>query len=412
MEKICFLVCQYGKEVNGGAEYHCRMLAERLVDDYEVDVLTSKTINYSTFEPYYTNEKESLNGVNILRFDCEPYNADVHQNWRKKTKFSRKIRRNLYRLGILETLSNIIPKWDLGIENEEKLMKSHGFYSTSLLSYLESHQKDYKAIICFTYLYPHTVFGSRVAPNKTILIPTVHNDSDIFRSIQTHVFTEVKHIGFNTIEERDFSYKIFGNKMSNNSIIAVGVETDTEHEIPFQQLKEKFHLSENYIHYFGRVCVSKMEKLIPWFINYKSKYPSDLKLVLTGRLFQEKIVHPDIIYTGFVTDEEKIGLIKNSRLIINPSKNESLSLLLLEAMNLGKTVLVNAKSDVMKAHAIRSDFAAEYYTNETDFQNKIQKYISHPNLIALNKSKAMAYVEENYNWQLIINRLKNLISSI
>lgn len=63
MDKICFLVCQYGKEVNGGAEYHCKMLAERLVGDFQVDILTTKTINYHTFEPYYKNNQETINGV-------------------------------------------------------------------------------------------------------------------------------------------------------------------------------------------------------------------------------------------------------------------------------------------------------------------------------------------------------------
>ena len=38
-DKIAFVVVRYGADINGGAEYHCRMLAERLVDDYDVEVL-------------------------------------------------------------------------------------------------------------------------------------------------------------------------------------------------------------------------------------------------------------------------------------------------------------------------------------------------------------------------------------
>ena len=34
-EKVAFVVVRYGKNINGGAEYHCQMLAERLVSDYD-----------------------------------------------------------------------------------------------------------------------------------------------------------------------------------------------------------------------------------------------------------------------------------------------------------------------------------------------------------------------------------------
>ena len=42
-EKVAFVVVRYGKNINGGAEYHCQMLAERLVSDYEVEVPVSYT---------------------------------------------------------------------------------------------------------------------------------------------------------------------------------------------------------------------------------------------------------------------------------------------------------------------------------------------------------------------------------
>ena len=40
-KKVAFVIIRYGAEVNGGAEAHCRMLAERLVPYYDVEVLTT-----------------------------------------------------------------------------------------------------------------------------------------------------------------------------------------------------------------------------------------------------------------------------------------------------------------------------------------------------------------------------------
>ncbi|MFZ4863551.1 glycosyltransferase [Sphingobacterium sp. Mn56C] len=412
MERICFLVCQYGMEVNGGAEYHCRMLAERLKDDYHVDVLTSKMINYHSFEPFYSNNNEMLNGVNIIRFDCEPYNDKLFKNFKKKTKITRKFRRTLFRMGILKYVANLFPIWSWGLKTEEELAKHHGFYSPQMLEYLEKNKDKYKAIIPISYHNPHAIFGSRIAPEKTILIPTIHNESDAFRGIQTKLFTSVKHIAFNTEEEENLSRNIYGKHMSASSIVAVGIETDFEQTVSEDSIRQKFNLPPRYIHYFGRICDSKMDKLIPWFVNYKKQYPSDIKLVLTGRIFQKKVNLPDIQYTGFVSDEEKIVLIKNATLIINPSKNESLSLLLLEAMNLGKTVIVNSKSDVMKGHALKSGFATEYYLKEKDFQKVLNKYLDNPELIEKNKERAKNYVKTNYHWPNILNRLKILIDSM
>lgn len=67
-EKIAFVVVRYGKDINGGAEYHCRMLAERLVNDYDVEVLTTCVKNYVTGENEYPEGKETLNGVLVRRF--------------------------------------------------------------------------------------------------------------------------------------------------------------------------------------------------------------------------------------------------------------------------------------------------------------------------------------------------------
>ena len=41
MKKIAFINVRYGAGINGGSEVHCRMLAERLRDKYDVEGLTT-----------------------------------------------------------------------------------------------------------------------------------------------------------------------------------------------------------------------------------------------------------------------------------------------------------------------------------------------------------------------------------
>ena len=65
-KKILFVVQRYGEDVNGGAEYHCRVLAEHLLELYDVDVVTSCARNYTPWDNFYKPGKEKINGINVI----------------------------------------------------------------------------------------------------------------------------------------------------------------------------------------------------------------------------------------------------------------------------------------------------------------------------------------------------------
>ena len=75
VKKIAIVNQRYGLEVNGGSELYTRQLAEKLTAVYEVDVITTKALDYSLWENYYEKDREVINGVNVLRFDVERLRA-------------------------------------------------------------------------------------------------------------------------------------------------------------------------------------------------------------------------------------------------------------------------------------------------------------------------------------------------
>lgn len=85
-EKIAFIIVRYGENINGGAEVHCQMLAERLLPYYEVEVLTTTIRAFNHPDQDYTEGVSSWNGVTIRRFKPQPIDQEQFRPFRKNTR--------------------------------------------------------------------------------------------------------------------------------------------------------------------------------------------------------------------------------------------------------------------------------------------------------------------------------------
>src|SRR5262249_45806805 len=147
--KIAFIIQRYGAEVLGGSEQLCRLLAERLAANHDVDVLTTCARDYITWQNEYPEGADRIKGVVVRRFatartrDLESFNA-----------FSDRI------FGRPHTR-----------QDEMEWLKEQGPWCPNLVEYLKRHQQQYDVLIFFTYLYAPTVLGLEVAPQRSILVP-------------------------------------------------------------------------------------------------------------------------------------------------------------------------------------------------------------------------------------------------
>lgn len=411
--KIAFVTIRYGKDVNGGAEYHCRMLAERLAEDYEVEVLTTCVRNYNAGINELPEGEEMLNGVLVRRFKAAPIDGDNHGQYSRKEKSVRKLRRFLFRIGLLRYIATLYPVWTWKREAEINAFKSYRFYSPNMCDFVRNNKGEYKVFIPVNMAESTTYFTALEVPEKTILIPTMHNQSVFFKAAQTEVMTKVAYVGFSALAEQQLAEHTFGRRMSSHGIISVGVET--ANLASWEVTQGKYKLPEDYLLYIGRVTSGKTGSIFEYFDEYKKRYKqSSLKLVLVGGIDanQQPSQTSDIFYTGFVSDEEKMVILQHAKIVVNPSKFESLSLMLLEAMSQGKSVLVNGCCAVLKEHCIKSDHAALYYTSKKSFISKLHLLDNSSELRGQMGRKAQKYVKEYYDWTIILNRLKNQIETI
>lgn len=388
MKKIAFVVHRYGLDVNGGAEYHCRVLAEHMLSRYEVDILTSCAINNLPWDNTYEEGLEKINQVNVYRFPVEKMRNDI----------------------LFEELSKKVGKGEKEIE--EEWIDQMGPCCPSFIPFLKKNADQYEAVIFFTYAFYFTVKGMGLHLKNSILLPTAHDDASVRLPIYRHVFQSPAAFLYNSVEEREFIIKNFHTETKPSRLTCVGIDIpETQTYILPDRLNS---YKENYIVYVGRVSNGKnFSELNRDFIEYKRRNPSQLKLVVIGRIDDRMnlIYSEDIIYAGFVTDEEKTAVIANARLLVMPSIYESLSLVILESMAAGRPVLVNGRCAVLKGQCIRSN-AGLYYTNFFEFEAGMNYILSNKEAYRQMCENGLAFVKANYNWDKVTADISSLIEEI
>lgn len=388
MEKICFIVQRYGLEVNGGAELHCRQLAEHMLTYYDhIDVLTSKAIDYMTWKDEYKKEEEIINGVHVKRFSVtHKRNADE-----------------------FNSINQLVYDGCLPREREEEWVDKQGPALPDLCKYLREHKEEYKAFIFFTYLYYPTVMGIKEVADKAIVIPTAHDEPFLKMQIFKNVFNLPKAFLYNTEEERQLVNRKFHNENIPSKLGGVGVELPAD--INADRFKHKYKL-DKFIVYVGRIDEGKnCNQLFDHFQEYKKRNNQDIKLVLMGKPVIPIPKNNDIISLGFVDDQDKFDGIAAAEVLVLPSRFESLSMVVLEAMSVDTLVLVNGECEVLKGHCTKSN-GALYYKNYFEFEGALNYLLTHPVETNVMKQNAKAYVHDNYRWDVITKRLEELIQLI
>lgn len=412
MDKIAIVVQRYSEDINGGAELHARLLAERLGKIYNVDVLTSCANDYLSWDNYYQDGCEIINGINVIRFPSEKKDIKAFK------KLSRYFYRNYHfgrtRFNIVNFPYLLFKKWQYKLrKNHDQLFEEwiirQGPLSKQLIEYLADNKSKYSAFIFFTYLYYPTYIGLQKVAEKSILIPTAHDEPPFYFSGFKKLFSSAQFIMYNTASEKELVESTYKETMNIKSDIAgVGFES------PEFDKKIKPPIDSDYFVYIGRIDVNKgCKNLIEYFEYFNKTENKDIKLVLIGKDYMNSPKSSDkIIYAGYIDEQEKLSYLNYAKGLIIPSQYESLSMVTLEAMTIGKPVIANGKCDVLKKHIEVSKAGVVFY-DRNDFCESLSRILS----LSEDEQKIVAnngrsYVEKNYQWSGIIGKFKNAIDYV
>ena len=408
--KIGLIVQRYGRQVNGGAEVLARMVAEKLALKYDVTVLTSRALDYHFWEPELPEGQSEENGVKIIRFDHKPRAAAKKVHRLKRKYRGRLLYQKLYRLiGEPSWYLKLFPSAEVREKEGLLWVENQGPAMYGLVKYLEKNEHEYDAFIFVTYLYYPSVLGLLTVPHKSIFIPTMHDEQPAYFPIFKKTMRAPRSLMFLTESEKIFSNRLFNIADIRQDVMSVGIDAVDDQKN--SEVIKKFNIKGKYIIYVGRIDAAKgCKDLLKSFVNFTNNNKESITLVLAGKNMIEAAVNENIIYAGFVTDNEKEQLMKHAEALIIPSKYESLSLVVLESFACKVPVIANGECEVLKDHIVNSN-GGWTYTNETEFTDVLKKVLEGSE----NEKKGLngyEYVTNNYSWQNAMTVFDNAIDFV
>ena len=386
--RIAFIVQRYGQEILGGSEYHCRLIAERMAVHHDVEVLTTCARDYITWANDYPEGTQQINGVTVRRFvnartrDIDAFNK--YSEWIFHNPHTR--------------------------DDELSWLEQQGPWCPALLEYLADHSRSYDAVIFFTYLYAPTVLGLEVAPERSILAPTAHNEPAIHLGIYREMFQRPRAIAYNTEVEKAFLKATFDIRAVAEETIGCGVDL----------LVSKTHSGDGgrnglpdgpFLLYGGRIDPGKgCDQLIDFFGEYKDGGGPATLLLMGAKLMPLPDV-PWVQYAGLLSESDRLRALEAATIVVVPSPFESLSLLALEGMAVGNPVLCNAHADVLVEHCRRSN-AGLFYSGPEEFIECVDLLLADRELRHRMGQNGRAYVTANYAWDVIMAKYDTLIAAL
>lgn len=386
--RVAFVVQRYGPDVTGGSESLARAVAERLAAELRVSVFTTCARDYVTWANELPEGRELLNGVEVLRFRCEEERDLAAFNLFSEELYGR-----------------------ARSEQEElEWLKRQGPYVPRLIDALEACRDDFEALLFFTYLYFPTYWGLKAAPQRSILVPTAHDEPALRFGIYRSVFETPRALVFCSAPEQELVRSRFQLHAAAAPVAGIGIETPARSDV--EGFKIRHDVQGPFVLYAGRIDAGKgCEEMLAFYDRYRRDCRGAADLLLIGRLAMAEPRAPGVRYLGYLPEADKLAAMAGARVVLCPSPFESLSIVLLEALSLGTPALASARSPVLLDHCLRSN-AGLHYHDADEFVEALDLMVREPTLRRALGERGRAYVAENYRWDVVLGKYRAAIAAV
>jgi glycosyltransferase involved in cell wall biosynthesis len=384
--RLLWVVPRFGRETVGGAERLVHGLATRaLPDGWSSEIATTCAVDHETW-------------MNVLDPGTSMDEGLVVRRFRVGSRDHRRY---------MELHAAVLSRQADYAEEVEWLANS--VWSPDLQRFIADEGRVYDLILFSPYLFGTTIWGTQVEPERSALIPCLHDEPYAYLRMVQQMFQSVRGCLFNSEGEERLARRL--HQVGQSGVVGMGFEGSIDE--PSVRFAEPRGL-DSFLLYAGRIEEGKrVDVAVDYAVRYAAERPNAPQLVLIGQGSYRPPESADgvVIHAGFVGEEERRAAYSEAVAVVNPSELESLSLVLMEAWLEETPCLVAAESDVMRDHCERSGGGFTFDSFET-YRDALDQLLRDSDLRVRMGQAGRRYVLETYGWPRVRKRFQRAIESM
>jgi len=363
----------------GGAETLLKLQAQRAQKlGYEATFLTTCARDHFSWRNELEPGLRRVDGLNVHFFPVDE-NRDIAAFLRIQESISRN--------------GSYTPE-------DEQIWLANSVNSSALCDYLRKQENDNAWVIIGPYLFGLTWFAAQVRPDKTLLVPCLHDEGFAYARAIKEMFCKAAGILFNSEPEKELAKKLYGLGEEKCAVVGMGMNP---FEVSPSAFAEKHDFHKPYIIYSGRRETGKgTPLLLDYFALFRKRTDLDLKIVFTGSgpIDAPPELEKHILDLGFVPEQDKHEAMAGALAFCHPSVNESFGIVLLEAWLAKTPALVHAQCAVNRYHCQKSN-GGLWFDSYPEFEEAL--LILHNNRPLRDRmgNAGEKYVLREYDWKTI-----------
>ena len=380
--RIAFVVPRYGPDILGGAETHCRVLAENLrAHGADVEVLTTCAVDHFTWRNAKPEGTELIGGVPVHRFPVSP-GRDQERWWQLHVAIGSG--EPLDYAHQLEWMGNSV--WSEGIQRAVE------------------DPRRYDWIVAMPYLFGTTFWAVAGRPDRTALISCLHDEPYAWLRAVQGALSSARGCMVSTRGERE----LLARAAPEATAALVGVGFDDEPPPPgaVERFCAARGIAPGFLLYAGRREEAKgLPALFGHYGAYRRDHPDapPLALMGSGSLQIPGEISDAVIDLGFVPGAERSAAYAAASVLLHPSRLEALGMVLLEAWLCGTPALVNGASPVLREHC-RESGGGLWFAGRAEFLEGLALMLSDSGLRDMMAAEGARYAAARYSWPAVRGR--------